>query len=71
MGCWHSLDDWIDQRCAGQGRELTRHTIHTQAVREVGREFQSEQGVVKRQEFADVHPYRRIVWQFQQTSAVI
>ena len=58
------------QRRAGQGRHFARHAVHAQAVRQVGRELEGEQGVVQIQVFANVLANRRISCQFQQAAVV-
>ena len=56
---------------ARQGRQFTRNTVHAQAVRQVGRQLQREQGVVQVQVFANVLPQGRIHRQLQQAAGIV
>ena len=58
------------ERSARQGGHLTRHAVHTQAVRQVGRELEREQSVVKVQVLANILAQRRAKCQFKQAAVV-
>ena len=59
------------QRRPRQCRDFTRHAIHAQAMRQVGRELEGEQGVIQIEALADILANRRVRVQLQQTAVVI
>jgi hypothetical protein len=67
VGNWYCGEYRGLQRCSGQRRDLTRHTVDAQAMRQVGRELESEQGVVQLEVLADIQPDRSIGSEFKQT----
>ena len=61
----------LAQRCARECGQLARHAINAQAMRQIGRELEREQGVVQVQVRANVLTDRRISGQLQQTAVVV
>ena len=59
------------ERRAGQGRQLARHAIHAQAVRQVGCQLQREQRVIQVQVLAHVLAQGRIGGELQQAAGVV
>ena len=59
------------QRRARERRHLARNAVYAQAMRQIGRKLEGEQGVIEPEVIADVLAHRRIGWQFQQATVVI
>ena len=60
----------LQQRCTRECSNFTCHAVHTQAMRQIGREFEREQRVIQRQVFADVLAQGCIGSQLHQAAVV-
>ena len=67
----NGFDQRRQQRRAGQRRDLARHAVDAERMRQVGRQLEREHGVVQRQQLADVGAHRRIGRQLEQAAMVV